>query len=111
MGSIEVYEDLRNWNVGKDRLKAHEQKLREELPPYTLVLTSGERVKVRSHDHIFFPPTENQNGRRLADRERSDFFQVWGDGRAFRWVSFATISAIETRAPSANGDTRTASSD
>jgi hypothetical protein len=84
-------------------VKVYEQKLREELPPYTLVLTSGERVKVRSSDHIFFPPTENENGRRVSDAQRSDFFQVWGDGRSFRWVSFATISTIETKAPGEDG--------
>jgi hypothetical protein len=68
-------------------MKAHEQKLRE--PPYTLVLTSGERVKVRSHDHIFLPPTENENGRRLTDAQRSDFFQVWVlDPRAIWFIGW-----------------------
>jgi hypothetical protein len=79
-------------------VKVHEQKLREEPPPYTLVLTSGERVKVHSRDHISLPPTTDENGKRLRGRERSDFFQVWSNGKEFRWISFVTISAIETRA-------------
>jgi hypothetical protein len=58
---------------GRHTVKLHEQKLREERGPYTLVLTSGERAKVRSHDHIFLPPTENENGRRLTDAQRADF--------------------------------------
>jgi len=45
------------------------------------------------------PPDTDENGKRLRDGERSDFFQVWSDGKEFRWISFATISAIETRVP------------
>jgi hypothetical protein len=80
-------------------MKIYEQNLRDEPPPYTLVLTSGERVKVRSHDHIFLPPVEDENGKPLRDTQRSNLFQVWGNGYSFRWVSFRTISTIETRAP------------
>jgi hypothetical protein len=80
-------------------VKIYEQKLRDEPPPYTLVLTSGERVKVRSHDHLFLPPTEDENGKQLRDAQRSNFFQVWGNGQSFRWVSFRTITTIEARAP------------
>ena len=65
----------------------------------TLVLGNGDCIKVRSHDHIFFPPAIDENGKRLRDGERSDFFQVWTDGKEFRWICFRTISAIETRAP------------
>jgi hypothetical protein len=75
-------------------MKIYEQKLREEPPPYTLLLISGERVRVRSHDHIFMPPTEDENGRHLRDTHRSNFFQVWGNGHSFRWISFRTISRI-----------------
>jgi hypothetical protein len=80
-------------------MKLYEEKLRKEPPPYTLVLTSGEKVKARGRDHISLPSATDENGKRLRDGERSDFFQVWTDGKAFRWICFATISAIETQAP------------
>jgi len=84
-------------------MKQHEKKLREEHPPYVLVLSSGERVKVRSHDHIFFPPTVNEDGKRLTDAQRADVFQVWGNGESYRWVAFAQITSIEAKAPK-NGE-------
>jgi hypothetical protein len=65
--------------------------------PFTLVTASGERVKVRSHEHIFLPPTEDENGLVLQDENRSDFFEVWSDGRRKRLVAFASINIIETQ--------------
>lgn len=80
-------------------MKQHENQLRDERPPFALVLSSGERVKVRSHDHLFLPPTEDDSGNPLTDAQRSDFFQVWGNGQRYRWVSFAAITTIEATAP------------
>jgi hypothetical protein len=80
-------------------MKPHEQTLREERPPYTLVLRSGERILVRSQDHLFLPPKQDAAGTDLDDADRSDFFQVWGDGQRYRWVSFAAITTIEATAP------------
>jgi hypothetical protein len=39
-------------------MKAHEQEIRTEIEsgrPFALVTASGERVKVRSNEHIFCP--------------------------------------------------------
>jgi hypothetical protein len=80
-------------------MKENEEQLRTEPPPYTVVLQSGERVKVRSHDHIDFPPTEDEDGRPLDDAERTDFFKVWGNGQRYRWVAFKAITTIEGSAP------------
>lgn len=60
---------------------------------------SGDRVKVRSPEHIFLPPVEDEDGRPLEDGQRSDFFEVWGDGRSSRWVAFSGINVIEVKAP------------
>ena len=84
-------------------MKPHEQKLREEHTPYTLVLTSGERVKVRSHDHLDIAPLEDEDGNPLADADRADLFRVWSDGQSYRWVAFNAITAIEARAPKNGG--------
>ena len=83
-------------------MKQHEQKLRDEINkgrPFTLVTTSGERVKVRSHDHISLPPLEDENGNQLEDTARSDFFEVWSNGRSTRRIAFMSINIIETKAP------------
>ena len=81
-------------------MKPFEDKLREERTPYTLVLSSGERVKVRTHDHLSLPPTEDDEGGRLLDNDRADYFQVWGNGRHSRWIAFNAITSIEVMAPS-----------
>lgn len=87
-------------------MKPNEKQLREEIAanhPFTLVTSSGERVKVRSHDHIILPPDEDEDGRSLEDNERADFFQVWGNGQRYRWVAFGSVNIIETQAPSNGG--------
>lgn len=83
-------------------MKIYEQQLRDQIAtnrPFTLVTSSGERIKVRSHDHIILPPRENENGTALRDKNRSDFFQVWSNGQSYRWVAFSSINIIETKAP------------
>ena len=80
-------------------MKPHEQQLRDEMKtghPFTLVTASGDRVKVRSHDHIFLPPVIDVNGIPLGDASRSDLFQVWSNGIRYRWITFASINIIET---------------
>ena len=67
--------------------------------PITIVTASGERIKVRSHDHMILPPLIDENGNKLEDNERSEFFQVWSDGRHFRWVAFTSINIIEAQGP------------
>jgi hypothetical protein len=82
-------------------VKINEDKIREliaEGHSFTIVTDSGERTKVRGKDWIFLPPLDD-----LADDERSDFFQVWGNGKAFRWVAFKSVSLIETKAPEETG--------
>lgn len=83
-------------------MKPNEQKIRDligEGTPFTIVVNSGDRIKVRSHDHIFIPPLTDEDGEELSDAERSDFFQVWGRGGHYRWVAFNSIAVIETDAP------------
>jgi hypothetical protein len=67
--------------------KPHEQEIRNGIAsgrPFTLVTASGQRVNVRSDEHIFLPPREDENGRELSDEDRSDFFEVWSNGRSKR---------------------------
>jgi hypothetical protein len=81
-------------------MKEHEEELRNEIKngrPFTLVTASRERVRVHSHDHIFLPPFEDENGQRLDDANRSDFFEVWSNGRSKRLVAFSAINIIETK--------------
>ena len=83
-------------------MKAHEQEIRTEIEsgrPFALVTASGERVKVRSNEHIFLPPLTDENGAELNDGSRSDFFEVWTDGRRKRLVAFSSINIIETQDP------------
>lgn len=85
-------------------MKQNEEQLREEIAqgrPFTLVTNSGDRIKVRGHDWIMLPPLADEDGRELDDSERADFFQVWGNGRNYRWVAFSAINVIEVRAPTA----------
>ena len=80
-------------------MKPHEEELRNEIAnqrAFALVTASGERVKVRSNEHIFLPPRTNENGQQLMDENRSDFFEVWSDGRSKRLVAFKSINIIET---------------
>lgn len=82
-------------------MKLHEEQLREEIAanhPFTLITASGDRIKVQSHDHIILPPLVDEDGDEVVDEERSDFFQVWSNGRRYRWVSFASINIIESAA-------------
>jgi hypothetical protein len=83
-------------------MKPSEQQLRDEIAkhqPFTVVTASGDRVKIRSHDHIDLPPLEDENGLPLDDNQRADFFKVWTDGRHHRWVAFDSINIIEAQAP------------
>jgi hypothetical protein len=83
-------------------MKPNEEQLREEIAanhPFTLVTASGARIKVQSHDHIILPPLVDENGAGLDDRDRSDFFQVWSNGRRYRWVAFTSINIIEAQSP------------
>jgi hypothetical protein len=87
-------------------MKPHEAELRKAISqqkPFALVTQSGERVKVRSHDHIFLPPFEDENGKPLRDVSRSDFFEVWSNGLSSRWVAFKSINIIEIKPPRKNG--------
>jgi hypothetical protein len=83
-------------------MKPHEQELRDEMTtghPFTLVTASGERVRVHSRGHIILPPLVDEDGLPLQDDDRSDFFQVWTNGRRYRWVAFSSINIIEAEAP------------
>jgi len=83
------------------QMKDHEQQIRDQIAqgtPFVLITSSGDRIKVRGADWIFLPPLADE-GRPLDDQERSDFFQVWGDGRNYRWIAFASVNIIETKAP------------
>jgi len=42
---------------------------------------------------------EDEAGEEIDDAKRSYFFQVWGDGRHYRFVAFASIALLETDAP------------
>lgn len=77
-------------------MKPNEEKIRqliEEGLPFILITGSGDRVKVKGRDWIFLQPLES------SSEERTDFFQVWGNGKSYRWIAFASISMIETVAP------------
>lgn len=83
-------------------MKPNEEKLREAIDrgkPFTLIVNSGDRVKVRGKDWIFLPPLADENGLTLSDSERTDFFEVWGNGRKARWIAFSTITILEVSAP------------
>jgi hypothetical protein len=67
----------------------------EKHPDYSAFL----RVKVRSNAHIFLPPFVDENGTELNDVNRSDFFEVWANGRRKRLVAFSSINIIETQEP------------
>lgn len=79
-------------------MKANEAKLREAIEfnqPFTLVANSGDRIKVRGRQWIFLPPLADENGIELDDDERTDFFEVWGNGRQARWIAFTSIAILE----------------
>jgi hypothetical protein len=79
-------------------MKLNEAEIRDLMvrrAKFTIVVDSGDRIKVRSHDHIFIPPLEDERGEQIPDDNRSDFFQVWADGRHYRMVAFNSISIIE----------------
>ena len=81
-------------------MKQHEAEIRTEIEngrPFALVTASGERVKVRSNEHIFLPPFEDENGTEIEDIGRSDFFEVWSNGRRKRLIAFASVNIIETQ--------------
>ena len=81
-------------------MKLHEQELRDEMErgaPFTLVTSSGERVRVRSRDHIFLPPLTDDTGQPLTGADRSDLFEVWSNGRRKRLIAFSSINIIETQ--------------
>jgi hypothetical protein len=84
------------------KMKANEEKLREAIElnqPFTLVVTSGDRVKVRGREWIFLPPLADENGVELGDDERTDFFEVWGNGKRARWIAFEAITVLEVNTP------------
>ena len=83
-------------------MKLHEQEIRDLIGhgvPFTIVVHSADRIRVASHDHIFIAPLKDEAGEEIDDAKRSDFFQVWGDGRHYRFVAFALIALLETDAP------------
>jgi hypothetical protein len=83
-------------------MKQNEDKIREAIErghPFTLVALSGDRIKVRGKDWVFFPPFEDEDGNALADNERADFFEVWGNGKRARWIAFNSITIIEVGEP------------
>jgi hypothetical protein len=41
----------------------------------------------------------DENGTELNDVNRSDFFEVWANGRRKRLVAFSSINIIETQEP------------
>ena len=82
-------------------MRPKEQEIREfaaatPFEPFTLVASSGERYKVPSHDHIFFPPNVDDDGSPLPDEERSQMFIVVSRGSRVRHLFFDHITAIET---------------
>lgn len=83
-------------------MKQNEEKLREAIErgqAFTLVMTSGDRVKVRGKEWIFLPPLQDENGFQLNDDQRTDFFEVWGNGKRARWIAFKAITILEVSAP------------
>jgi hypothetical protein len=83
-------------------MKPNEKKLREAIArgqPFTLVVTSGDRIKVRGKEWIFLPPLADEDGDELTDEERTDFFEVWGNGQSARWVAFEAITVLEVNTP------------
>jgi hypothetical protein len=83
-------------------MKPNEEKLTEAIErgqPFTLVVTSGDRIKVRGKEWIFLPPFQDENGFDLTDDQRADFFEVWGNGKRARWVAFEAITVLEVSAP------------
>jgi len=83
-------------------MKVNEEEIRETMGagrPFTIVTDSGERAKVRGRDWIFLPPLEDEDGHPLTDDNRSDFFQVWGNGKSYRWIAFRAANFIDTKAP------------
>ena len=83
-------------------MKLHEQEIRELVrqgAPFTIVVQSGDRIRVPTHDHISIPPLTGEEGDPIDDTQRSDFFQVWGDGRHYRFVAFSSVTLLETDSP------------
>ena len=86
-------------------MKKNEAELRQTIAdgaPFTIVLTSGDRVRVPSHDHIFLPPLEDEDGV-IEDQDRENFFQVWSKGQHYRWVAFDAIAMLDRLKPQTNG--------
>ena len=78
-------------------MKKNEAELREALgqgQPFTIVLSNGDRVRVPSHDHVFLPPLQDEEGP-IVDSDRDDFFQVWSKGVHYRWIGFEAIAMFE----------------
>jgi hypothetical protein len=84
-------------------MSPHEEEIRaraSQTPfiPFALVTSSGERIKVSSGDHIFFNPNTDEQGHPLPERQWSDVFIVWGNGRRHRVVFFDAITHLDMSA-------------
>jgi|ERR1700740_390448 hypothetical protein len=62
--------------------------------PFTFV-TSGERYKVPTRDHIPFFPETDEDGVPQAEEERAQCFIVFGKGSRQRLLFFDTVTAID----------------
>ena len=69
--------------------------------PFTIVTSSGERLRVQTGDHIHFDPNLDLAGHPLPDEERSPIFTVYGNGKRIRLVYFESIDHFEVASESA----------
>jgi hypothetical protein len=84
-------------------MSPHEEEIRaraKQTPfiPFTLVTSSGERIKVETSDHIDLAPIIDKNGRPIPEKQWSDIFIVWGNGRRHRVVFFDAINHLDMSA-------------
>jgi hypothetical protein len=67
--------------------------------PFRLVTSSGERYKVPTRDHIFFPPNTDEDGIPIPESERAQSVCVFSRGVRHRFLFFDAITAIDVGTP------------
>lgn len=85
-------------------MSPHEEEIRNQAAqtpfvPFTLVTSSGERIKVFTGDHIDFAPNTDEQGEPLPEEDWSESFIVWGHGARHRIVFFDAVNHLEVGIP------------
>lgn len=83
-----------------------EQEIRDQsfhspFVPFTLVTTSGERLRVITGDHIKFAPNTDEEGNLLPEGEWAQSFILYGRGSRHRIVFFDAVTHLDVNSDKA----------